>query len=290
MRACDAILRFMRVFVAGATGAVGFEFVRQAKERGHFLATLSRSPENARKLAGLADRTEVGDVRECVPSIHGIDVVVSSLGGPVTMDSPEKRRYREVDFQGNRRILNAATSAGVSRYVYVSAHVESGYNDTAYIRAHEEFVDALRASGMSYSVIRPTGIFTALNDFIKLARRGVTTVVADGKARTNPVHPADVAIQMLENLESGPPEISMGGPEILSRREIAELAFHVIGKRPRVLRIPAGVFRWGAWIAGLSNPRLGELLEFAVAVSTTDCVAPCSGRRRLEDYFRSIAR
>jgi hypothetical protein len=44
-----------------------------------------------------------------------------------------------------------------------------------------------------------------------------------------------------------------------------------------------------AWIAGLANPRLGELLEFATAVSTTDGVAPSSSQHRLEDHFRGIA-
>jgi len=279
----------MRVFVAGATGAVGFEFVRRAQASGCRLSTLSRSPENARKLVGLADQIDVQDACEGIPRLQGIDVVVSSLGAPVTMDSPEKRPYREVDFLGNQRLLDAVKSAGVPRFIYVSAHIEPAYRHTAYIQAHEDFVDVLRRSGMSHSVIRPTGIFTALNDLVKLARKGVTAVIGDGRARTNPVHPADVAAQIMQNLDSGPDEIAVGGPEIFTRREIAELAFRVLAKPPRVLCVPAGVFRAGAWIAGLANPRLGELLEFATAVSTTDCVAPFSGHHRLEDYFRSIA-
>ena len=279
----------MRVFVAGATGAVGFEFVRLAKAKGCFLHTLSRSPENARKLAGLADQVEVQDVCKGMPSLKGIEVVVSSLGAPVTLNSPEKRSYREVDLQGNRRILEAAAGARVRRFLYVSAHLEPGYRHTAYIRAHEEFVDALRRSGLNYSVIRPTGVFAALNDFVKLARKGLTTVIGDGRARTNPVHQVDVAVQMLEHLDSGPDEMSVGGPETFTRREIAELAFRVLGKRPRVLRVPAAAFRLGARAVGLANPRLGDLLEFVAAVSTTDCVAPSIGGLRLEDYFRGIA-
>ena len=279
----------MRVFVAGATGAVGFEFLRLANAEGCFLHTLSRSPENARKLAGLTDRVEVQDVCTGVPSLKGIDVVVSSLGAPVTFNSREKRPYREVDLLGNKKILEAAKAAGVRRFLYVSAHLEPGYRDTAYIRAHEEFVDALRQSGLNYSVIRPTGIFAALDDFVHLARRGLTTVIGEGRARTNPVHQADVAHKLFECLASGPEELSVGGPDIFTRRQIAELAFTVLGKRPRVLRVPARVFRFGAKVAGLRNPRLRELLEFVEAVSTTDGVAPPVGRLRLEDHFRLVA-
>jgi len=280
----------MRVFVAGATGSVGFEFVRLAKARGHFLHTFSRSPENARKLAGLADKVEVHDVCTIVPSLKGIDVVVSALGAPVTMNSGEKRPYRDVDLEGNKNILDAAKTAGVKRFLYVSAHVEAGYRHTAYIRAHEEFVDALRLSGLKYSVIRPTGIFAAFNDFVSLARKGLTTVIGDGKARTNPVHQADVAGKLLECLDSGPDEMSIGGPETFTRREIAELAFAVLRKRPRVLRVPAVAFRLGAKLVGLQNPRLGELLEFVAAVSITDGMAPFVGRMRLEDHFRKVAK
>ena len=280
----------MRTFVAGATGAGGLAFVRRAKEGGHSLHALSRSAENAHKLEGLVDRIDVRDVRVGIPSLEGIEVVVSCLGAPITMDSGEKRSYREVDFLGNQKILEAALSAGVGRFVYVSAHVEPAYRDTAYIRAHEEFVDLLRRSGISHSVIGPTGIFTAFNDFVKFARKGAIPVIGDGSARTNPVDPADVADQILLHLEGGPSEISIGGPEIFTRREIAELAFRVVGKRARVLSVPAGVFRAGAKMAGLMNARVGELLAFAAAVSTADCVAPCAGERRLEDHFRGVSR
>ncbi len=279
----------MRVFVAGATGAVGFEFVRLAKAAGCFIHTLSRSPENARKLAGLADQVEVQDVYAGIPSLKGIDTVVSSLGAPVTVESRERRPYREVDLHGNKKILEAAKAAGVKRFLYVSAHLEAGYRHTAYIRAHEEFVDVLRRSGLDYSVIRPTGIFAALDDFVHLARKGLTTVIGDGRARTNPVHQTDVAGQLLEHLASGPDELSVGGPETFTRREIAELAFTVLGKRPRVIRVPAVAFQLGARIVGLANPRLGELFEFVAAVSITDGVAPSVGRLRLEDHFRKIS-
>jgi uncharacterized protein YbjT (DUF2867 family) len=284
----DATLKGMRIFVAGATGAVGFEFVRLAKARGYFVRTLSRSPENARKLEGLADEVLTQDASSGVPSLDGMDVVVSALGAPVTMWARERRRYREVDLAGNLKLLEAARSAGVARFVYVSVHVAPGYRDSAYIRAHEEFVDALGRSGISCTVIRPTGIFPALNDFVGMARKGFASVIGDGRARTNPVHPADVAGVLLEHLTSGPAEVSVGGPEILTRREIAEIAFKVLGKRPRVMSISPGVFRLVA-TAAVANPRLRELLEFVTAVSTTDCVAPRVGRLRLEDHFRAVA-
>ena len=92
----------MRVFVAGATGAVGYEFVRLAKAKGCFIHTLSRSPENACKLAGFADQVAVQDACTAIPALKGIDVVVSALGAPVTMNSRDKRPYGAVHCAPNR--------------------------------------------------------------------------------------------------------------------------------------------------------------------------------------------
>ena len=98
--------------------------------------------------------------------------------------------------------------------------ITPAYRDTAYIRAHEDFVEALLASPLSATVIRPTGIFPALNDFVDMARKGMATVIGDGRARTNPVHHRDVAQVLLENLSSGPAEVSVGGPDILTRARL----------------------------------------------------------------------
>ena len=52
----------------------------------------------------------------------------------------------------------------------------------------------------------------------------------------------------------------------------------VIGKRPRVMSDPPGLFRFSAKVAGWMNPRMGDLLEFA----------PKVGGQKLEEHFRSI--
>jgi uncharacterized protein YbjT (DUF2867 family) len=279
----------MQITIAGATGAVGFEAVRLAKADAHRVCAISFSGERARKLTGIADSITTLDATVAEPDLTGSEIVISALGAAVTVGASERRRYRDVDFVANMNILRAAKKAGVRRFIYVSVHVEPSYADTAYIRAHEDFVAELRRSGLSYCVIRPTGIFPAFNDFIDLARKGLATTIGDGKARTNPVHPTDVAQLIMQHLNDSPAEAAIGGPDILTRRQVAELAFHVLGKRPRIMRVPPGVFRVGAKLAAPFNPRLGDMFEFVTAVTTTDCIAPALGTRRLEDHFRTLA-
>lgn len=113
-------------------------------------------------------------------------------------------------------------------------------------------------------------------------------LIGDGSARTNPIHPLDVARAVRDHLEDGPLDVPIGGPEVLTRRGIAETA--AVAMRPRFVSMPVSVARFNARLAAFFNPRVGELMAFAAAVSVVDCVAPPYGRERLADYFRERVR
>lgn len=268
-----------KLLIAGSTGAVGRRVAQMATCP---IRTLSRA-----LLPG--DHVAVDATAGVKHACDGVDVAFSALGASVAFQSPERRSYADVDTVANVNLIQEARRAGVRRFVYVAAHVEPGYADTAYIQAHEAVVKSLRESGLEYTVIRSTGIFTALDDLVRMAKRGAGFVIGTGGALTNPVHPQDVA-QLCHNcLEAGPAEVSIGGPEVMSRRKIVETAFAAVGKAPQILQVPAGLMWFGVKLAGLSNQRLGELLAFAMAVSTNDSVAPSVGSRTLLTYFRERA-
>jgi uncharacterized protein YbjT (DUF2867 family) len=275
----------MNILIAGATGSVGRELVSLAKASGHRVTALAR---NAAKLQEIADRVIPFDATQGIPELSGNDVVISALGAPIAMGHKDRRPFRAVDFAGNLNILKGAKRAGVQRFVYVSVHVETGYAATSYVLAHEEFGNALQSSGLDNTIVRPTGIFSAFDDFIPMARRGTMMVLGDGSARSNPIHPTDVAQACLDCIVKGPAELNIGGPDILTRRQIAELAFEAVGKKQRILRMPASVMDFGAYVTRIVNPRLGELLEFLSRVATVDCVAPAKGKLHLADYFKAL--
>ena len=274
------------VLIAGATGSVGSEALRIAKDRGYRVTALAR---NAQRLRDIADRSIAFDATQGIPELAGHDVVISALGAPIAFAHKDRRGFRNVDFAGNLNLLKAARRAGVSRFIYVSVHIEIGYAGTAYVLAHEEFVNALQASGMPYTIIRPTGIFTAFHDFIPMARRGMMIVLGNGSARTNPVHQADVAQACVDSINAGPAELNLGGPDTLTRRAIAELAFNAVGRRPRIVNLPPSLMEFGGYVAKIANPRLGEMLEFVSRVATVDCIAPALGSQHLSDYFQTLA-
>jgi uncharacterized protein YbjT (DUF2867 family) len=159
------------------------------------------------------------------------------------------------------------------------------------VAAHTRVEAAVRASGLGYAFVRPTGVFGALTDFVAMARRGPLPVIAGGAATSNPVDERDVAEALVRATEAaGPVEVDLGGPEVLSRRDLAALAFTALGRPPRLLPVPAWVMRAAAGAVGVFNPRLGQFLRFVVLVSTSDCVAPAVGTRRLADAFSQTAK
>jgi uncharacterized protein YbjT (DUF2867 family) len=282
-----------RVLVAGATGVVGQAATGLLHRRGVAVRTLSRDPGRSESLRAIAADIRVGDAVQPETfrgTLDGIQRVLSCLGAPVTIGSRDRRSFRDVDTVANRNLLRAALDAGVQRLVYVAVHVEPGYAETTYIRAHEEFIDELRRSGISFGIVRCTGIFPIFAPFLDMARRGVIAIPGDGRSLTNPVHPIDVAEICVRVLDGEIDEVSIGGPDVLTREEIVRLAFAAIGRTPRVIHIPRGLIVAAGKTASLLNPRLGELLEFGAKVFTSRCVAPHHGTRRLADYFAELVK
>jgi uncharacterized protein YbjT (DUF2867 family) len=282
------------VLIAGATGAVGRAVLQVLHAEKRQLRALARNPERAASLHGLTSDVRLADATDpaaLTGVCDGVDAVFSSLGASVVPGAPDRRSYLAVDLAANRNLLAEAKRAGVRRFVYVSVFATPAYAATAYVRAHEEFVNDLKNSGLEYAVLRPTGLFSAFAALLPLVKKGRVPLVGDGASETNPLAEEDLALLVREALDSPEPRLEreVGGPEVLSRRQIAELAFAALEQPPRFLSAPAWSMRATAAVARPFNPRLGELLAFVTAVSTTRCVAPAHGARRLGAYLRARA-
>lgn len=283
------------VLLAGATGAVGRAALGLLGARGVRVRTLSRDPGRAAAIAGAIPGgvdVRIADARRPAAlrgALDGVDVVVSCLGASVSLGLRGRAGYFHVDVPAHEHLVAEARAAGVRRLVYLSVFAAPGYDHTRYVRAHLEVESRIRGAGIDSVVVRPTGVFTALGDFLAMARWGIASLPGDGQARTNPVHPIDVAEALVDAIDGGPEVVEIGGPEVLRRDDLVGLAFAALGKRARIAHVPPAIFKASAWVMRPLHPRLGELLEFAVAVSTSDGVAPAAGRRRLEPWFRDLA-
>jgi uncharacterized protein YbjT (DUF2867 family) len=110
-----------------------------------------------------------------------------------------------------------------------------------------------------------------------------------GMYRTNPIHEADAATACLAAIDSPQPSLEAGGPEVFTRLRLLELAFESLGRPANVKRAPGILMRAPLLFLKSFHPRLHALLEFGLAVSQTDVIAPAFGQRRIGDYLREQA-
>ena len=286
------------VVVAGATGYVGKFAVRAFKEAGYHVRAITRDaarlaepgPFHAPAVRDACDEVVVAEVTRpdtLGEAMRGADVVFSSVGISRQRDM---LTFEQVDYQCNRNLIDAAEAAGVGKFVYVSLWGPEEIPDLAITVAHEKVVDALAASPLDASVIRPGGYFSDMGALMDMAKRGRTFIVGPGQNRFNPVHGADVARVAVESVDSSEAEHGIGGPEIFTQLEAAALAYEVLGKPPRFTHVPMGLARFAVRGIRLLNRQFGDLAEFIVTAGEIDGVAPCNGTHTLRAHFEELAR
>jgi uncharacterized protein YbjT (DUF2867 family) len=284
-----------RVLVAGATGRLGLEVVRELKARGCLVRALAHSPRRASALRALADDVCFADALRpttLTPTFEGINRVFSCLGASVIpMPRYGRRPFTAVDYPANRNLVRASVAAHVEKFVYVSVFGADRLPGFDFIRGHEQVVEELRRSGVNYSVLRPTGFFSSMEEILLVASRGLLPEFGGGRARTNPIHEADLAVACVEAFDAPCGwEQDIGGPDALTRREIAAHALRAVGREARQVRVPVGVLRNAGRLLKPLNPRVGDLMTFIAEILVEDFVAPRYGTRRIADYFSERAR
>jgi len=277
-----------RVLVAGATGYLGGFVAQELKARGNFVRALARSPKKLDHLQDSLDEVYEGEVTQPKTLEHicdGIDIVFSSIG--ITKQK-DKLTFKDVDYQGNKNLLTVAQRAGVEKFIYVSVFGGPSLPHLEIVKAHEDFVEVLKASGINYAVLRPTGYFSDMGEFLEMAKKGRIYLIGRGSNKVNPIHGADLAVTCVDALEGTQQEIDIGGPDILTYRKIAELAFQSLGKSARITAIPVWVMKLVVAATKLFSKHQGELLAFFTTAMTSDVVAPAAGIHRLKDHFESL--
>jgi len=282
-----------RVLVAGASGYLGKYVVAEFKRRGYWVRAFVRNPEKLNyvgpylepAVGEIVDEVFVGDVTK-PETLRGvckdIDIVFSSVG--ITKPS-EKAGFMDVDYRGNKYLLEEALKEGVEKFIFVSVFDGPKHTYIEVLKARELFVEELRRSGIPYTVIRPTGFFSDMAGIFNMAAKGRVYIFGSGENKMNPIHGADVAKMCVDAVDMNKEEISLGGPEIFTYTEITEMAFEVLGKKPKITRIPAWLAKTLILPLRFIKKKYYVMMRFAIAAMTNDFIAPPFGTHRLKDYY-----
>lgn len=243
-----------QIFVTGATGFVGRSVIQALRANGYVVRCLvRRGSERSLRGLGAIERVE-GDVlarRGLAEGIAGCEAVAHLVG--IIREHPAAgTTFENVHVYGTLNILEAATAAGVRRYLHMSAlgtrpGARSRYHQTKW--AAEE---AARASGLAWTIFRPSIVYGRGDAFVSMlagmvTRLPVVPIVGSGRQRLQPVPVEQVAegfVRALALPATVKQTYGVAGPDAVSMNELLDLIGGALGRR-RVLKFhtPMGLVR-----------------------------------------------
>jgi uncharacterized protein YbjT (DUF2867 family) len=132
---------------------------------------------------------------------------------------------------------------------------------------------------MDYTIVRPTGFFSDMMEFLGMARKGRIHIFGDCRNVMNPIQGADLAEVCVNAVKGQESVLNIGGPEVFSYRDIGETAFHTLGQTPKLSFIPRVLVKISLFFARtFTSPITYGPFEFTAAVMTMDNVGERMGR------------
>jgi uncharacterized protein YbjT (DUF2867 family) len=152
------------IAIAGGHGKIAMILGRLLAERGDTARGLIRNSDQADDLRAAGVEPVVCDLEgdgDVAAAVRGADAVVFAAGaGPGSGDA----RKKTVDRDGAVKLVAAAKAEGISRYLIVSSMgaekppADGSHGFGAYLQAKFEADEAVRASGLDYTIVRPGGL------------------------------------------------------------------------------------------------------------------------------------
>jgi NADH dehydrogenase len=183
--------------------------------------------------------------------------------------------FERVMAEGTRNVIAAAKDAGVGRFVLMSAlgTTATTKDVVPYFGAKWAMEQDVTGSGLEYTVMRPSFVFGrgggVLPTFVKQVRYSpVVTVIGSGRQRIQPIWIDDVAEYFARAVDAPAAAnrtFELGGPDVVTWDGLYETIAKVLGKRRRLLHVPASVARAGAtatqWVPGapLTNDQISMI-------------------------------
>jgi NADH dehydrogenase len=295
----------------GGTGFVGRSLARQLDEAGYQVRVLTRHDRLVAELAVLPKvqmrrLNRPGDPAALADALRGCSAVVNLVG---ILHESAGASFQAVHVAQTESLLGACRFAGVARFLQISALGASPDAPSRYLRSKAEAEARVQASPLAATILRPSVIFGRddgfLNLFADLTRLLPVVVLACPEARFQPIHVEDVArsvVRCLQRPDTIGQTLELGGPQVLSLRELVTRVGDWIGVRRPILGLSPGLSMLQATllealpvklmtrdnvrsmqVANVCAGPFPEVLGFVPAALDTlapDYLAPAAGRAR----------
>lgn len=234
------------ILITGASGFVASHLIPRLHKDGHKLRCLvTNEAEGARIKAPGAELAvgNVADQESLREALDGVDTVIHLVG---IIREFGQNTYHKVNVVGTQNVINAARDADAKRFIHMG--ILGASPDPRYTYLHSKWLgmEAVKNSGLDYSILQPSVMFGQGAGFVASLIRSVNMVpfivpiAGDGKSRLQPIWVGDVVtciLKMVSGEKSGE-SCPVGGPEIVTYETMLDELLLAMGKKKLKIKIP----------------------------------------------------
>jgi NADH dehydrogenase len=245
------------VTVFGGAGFVGTQVVQLLAKAGYRVRVAVRRPDLSGHVKPLGT---VGQVMPIQANIRNADSVTRAIRGAGIVINlvgigfeRGRQRFAAVNAEGARNIAEAAKALKVGQLVHVSALGADTRSVSGYASSKAEGEAAVLAAFPSAVILRPAIAFGPGDGFFNrygmLARMSPVLPVIGGKSKFQPIYVGDLAAAIVaaaEGAVKGGKTYELGGPDVVTHRELIERVLADTGRSNLLVPLPAGLARLAA--------------------------------------------
>lgn len=229
-----------RVCVIGGSGYVGSHIVQLLSAQRYQVCVPTRHRERAKHLILLPTvdvvEANVHHEAELAQLVRGMDAVINLVG--VLHDARGERGFEHAHVVLARKVIAACRASAVRRYAHMSALGADSNAPSRYLRTKGEAEALVRASGLDWTIFRPSVIFGRadrfLNLFASLLKVLPVMFLGSPNARFQPVYVEDVAAALVHSLDERAAfglAYDLCGPKVYTLRELVALVGEITSHR-----------------------------------------------------------
>ncbi len=269
----------MKIVLAGAFGRLGADVLKCLTAAGHAVIAADITAREMKTCTGFVpvqvDLTDRNAVRGLC---DGADAVISTVGSTTSYDKPARG---DINYEANKNLIDEAVRANVRNFAYVSILNADRPRGVPAVAAKGKLEAYLKKSGLSWVIFRPAPYFYNYTDiFLPMVEKGRVTLPGRKAGHCNAIDTPEFAAFITEHMLDNSHTYNVGGKEIRSSEDFAEMCFAAAGKKPRISYAPAFLYS----VKESGDGRSADT-KFAKWLLTEELVAPIEvGEHTFENY------